>query len=305
MHGDSIVRGLYVAMPKVLADMGVNGAELKAAMHANLNGGTDIITGVGMPDGFEVRYKTEWGDTVEQLREQFAKEGDDPDKPGLFKPASSAPNLFIYNGGAPAHQPLDGEGWAKLWSDASSDPDASPPKANIFLLPPSLQGQRNEGWSRNFFRGHSERLEVTAKTASFATVDMEQMSMGWPVQLTLGGDGFHYGSNTMNMVAMVVVNMLCNAPEEVFEPDRIHEWYELGGKLKLRKNVEDLMLSYDSTEYINKRNEKVTIATSVPSPVDDSTAFDEARMGCDKCETDPNIIPYNIVDLDTFPLFES
>jgi hypothetical protein len=252
-----------------------------------------------MRDGMKITYNQEW---EEPLAVTVADNFDKPKGAGLFD--SDGPQAFMYNMGMPAHKGVTPEAmvaFQKLWSDRSTDPAATPPLVNIFLLPVALQGQRNVGWSRQAFRASSELLEVSFKASNFAVINQEQLSMPWPVETTGGGDGFHYSHQTIFVTNMIAVNMICNAPKELFTKERIHEWYAMGDKLSKQTtfdssgtkhtntNTRTTYFDYQYSTYKNKNGLDVSIA--------------ETNKECKRCAVDPFIIPYNVVDLYKVPMF--
>ena len=225
VQGDSLARGAYLSMAMAMSsDFGLaqDYAEiLKKAMRDSDKSG-DVLGGMGMPAGMGVSYVEEWGETVDVMERSMWDAAEGSNRAGVF--AEDGPNLYIYNHGAPAHKKPLLTDLAERWTDRVSDPSAIPPKVNIFLLPITLQGQRNPKYSRMEFRYHGETLEIAMKKAGFAVVNQEQLTMGWPVESTGQADGFHYGQNAMAMTSQIIVNMVCNAPKETLLKENLHKW---------------------------------------------------------------------------------
>jgi len=296
-QGDSVARGAFVTMPQSVADFVLNptyAEDLKQELHKKQSGLYNGVEFDGL-GGLKVSYTQEWDEKITANEKGVSTVSDlywDNPRLSLFK---SGPDAFVYNGGAPAHKQFETEAFAKAWSDRASEAGATPPLLKLFLLPATVQGMRNVGWSRMNHHARAEKLEVTAKAAGFATVKQEQMSMGWMPEFTDGGDGFHYNANVMLNLDMVIINMVCNADKEMFSRERIHEWYALGGKLVGGKAGEKDTIFYDFEfeEYVGKNGQSVQIVKNKAS-----ADVKESVKG------DALLVPYNVVDLHKFKLFD-
>jgi hypothetical protein len=129
--------------------------DLKQKLKDNDDGsGSTRMSNLG-PNNLEVIYTQEWGENSDFADAKFKKEK-------LFE--VGGPEVFIYNAGIPAHKAFgDSIDFQKWWIGKVSAPGAVVPKVLVFILPVTLQGQRNPYWSKMYNLQFVEKLERIAK----------------------------------------------------------------------------------------------------------------------------------------------
>ncbi|GMH46960.1 hypothetical protein TrRE_jg328 [Triparma retinervis] len=289
IQGDSQARSLFAPFPSLLGDLNLGSTfmdDLKQKFKDNDDGsGSTRMSNLG-PNNLEVIYTQEWGENSDFADAKFKKEK-------LFE--VGGPEVFIYNAGIPAHKAFgDSIDFQKWWIGKVSAPGAVVPKVLVFILPVTLQGQRNPYWSKMYNLQFVEKLERIAKNLGFSVLRLDQLTMGWDVTTTGQMDGFHYNFNAMSMGAMIVINTICNIPLKDYAEGR---FYDVGEKLKVDSDSSDLLYTYEK--------KTVTIdggwEADVLVPISDR--YEKSRKGeswkvvnpCNCFDTE-RIVPYNLVE---------
>ena len=238
----------------------------------------------------KVIYKQEWSEGFDFADILFQQSG-------LFK--EGGPEVFIYNAGAPAHKGIDPIEFAKWWKSRVSAAGAVIPKVLIFLLPPTIQGQRNYFWSKVSTDVNVEKLERIVKNLGFSVLRMDQLSIGWDVSTTGNQDGFHYGFNALSMGSMIVVNMICNIGADDFQKGN---FYTIGAKLDVQYNADGLMYEYKRVTIEGEDGD--SFDAIVPHPtLKEKFERDGILINPCNCFDKGRMIPYNLVDTNKFELF--